>query len=80
MWRLNDSQRGLLVYGVSCHSRATAAGEQRIECVGDHAVTLRVGVQIDLIFAKQDAAEGGSGHVEHLASDIDERLHRAALD
>ena len=35
---------------------------------------------VGLTFAKQDAAEGGSEHVGHLARDIDERLHRAALD
>jgi hypothetical protein len=35
---------------------------------------------VGLIFAKQDRAEGSSQHIEHLAHDLDERLHEAALD
>jgi hypothetical protein len=37
------------------------------------------GLWLGLIFAKQEAAEGGSQHVDRLAGEIDERLHRAAL-
>lgn len=35
---------------------------------------------VGLIFAKQDWAEGSSQHVEHLAHDLDERLHEAGLN
>jgi Ser/Thr protein kinase RdoA (MazF antagonist) len=35
---------------------------------------------VGLIFAKQEAAEGGSEHVDRLAAEIDERLRLAALD
>jgi hypothetical protein len=34
---------------------------------------------LGLVFAKQEAAEGGSQQLDHLAGEIDERLHRAAL-
>ena len=37
------------------------------------------GLWLELIFAKQDAAEGGSQQLDRLATEIDERLHRAAL-
>jgi hypothetical protein len=35
---------------------------------------------VGLIFAKQDAAEGGTKHIEYLADENNERLNRAALD
>ena len=34
---------------------------------------------LGLVFAKQEAAEGGSQQLDRLAGEIDERLHRAAL-
>ena len=34
---------------------------------------------LGLVFAKQEAAEGGSQQLDRLAAEIDERLHRAAL-
>jgi hypothetical protein len=34
---------------------------------------------VGLVFAKQDAAEGGREHADRLAGEIDERLHRAGL-
>ena len=37
------------------------------------------GLWLGLIFAKQEAAEGGSQHLDRLAGEIDERLDRAAL-
>jgi hypothetical protein len=37
------------------------------------------GLWLGLIFAKQEAAEGGSRQLEHLAGEIHERLDRAAL-
>ena len=37
------------------------------------------GLWVGLIYAKQDAAEGGTQHVEYLAAENHERLNRAAL-
>ncbi len=37
------------------------------------------GLWLGLIFARQEAAEGGSQQLDRLAGEIDERLHRAAL-
>jgi Phosphotransferase enzyme family len=37
------------------------------------------GLWLGLLFAKQEAAEGGSQQLDLLAGEIDERLHRAAL-
>jgi Ser/Thr protein kinase RdoA (MazF antagonist) len=37
------------------------------------------GLWVGLVFAKQDAAEGGRQHADRLAGEIDERLHRAGL-
>jgi hypothetical protein len=37
------------------------------------------GLWVGLVFAKQDAAEGGREHADRLAGEIDERLHHAAL-
>src|SRR5216683_540584 len=37
------------------------------------------GLWLGLIFAKQEAAEGGSQQLDRLAGEIDEWLHRAAL-
>jgi hypothetical protein len=37
------------------------------------------GLWLGLIFAEQEAAEGGSRQLDRLAGEIDERLDRAAL-
>src|SRR5262249_58516486 len=37
------------------------------------------GLWVGLIYAKQEAAEGGSQQLDRLATEIDERLDRAAL-
>ena len=37
------------------------------------------GLWVRLIYAKQEAAEGGSQQLDRLATEIDERLDRAAL-
>jgi hypothetical protein len=37
------------------------------------------GLWLRLTYAKQDAAEGGSQQLDRLATEIDERLERAAL-
>jgi hypothetical protein len=37
------------------------------------------GLWVRLIYAKQEAAEGGSEHLDRLATEIDERLDHAAL-
>ena len=37
------------------------------------------GLWVRLIYAKQDAAEGGSQQLDRLVTEIDERLDRAAL-
>jgi hypothetical protein len=35
---------------------------------------------VGLVFAKQDAAEGGNDHIAHLTDEVEERLHRAGPD
>ena len=61
---------------ITRYQRAADREWETFEVQDAWAASLWVG----LIFAKQDAAEGGSEHVEHLARDLDERLHRAALE
>jgi hypothetical protein len=61
---------------ISSYQRATRREWGASEVQDAWAASLWVG----LIFAKQDTAEGGSEHVEHLARDLDERLRLAALD
>lgn len=60
---------------ITSYQQATGPAWDASQVQDAWAASLWVG----LIFAKQDSAEGSSQHVEHLAQDLGERLHEAAL-